>query len=93
MALELMGDKGAAVLDGEGVRIFGQTGPLHLVGRVTGDESPERGVAEHFIDVVRGAEKPIITPEHAVTVMEILEGIYKSAGWTRKPAAKAAQRK
>jgi predicted dehydrogenase len=92
MAIELMGDKGAAVLDGEGVRIFGQAGPLHLVGRVTGDESPERGVAEHFIEVVRRAEKPIITPEHAVTVMEILDGIYKSGGWTMKPPAKAGRK-
>jgi len=88
MAVELMGDKGAAVLDGEGVRIFRQHGPLHLLARVTADESPEQSVVEHFIEVVRGAADPVITPEHAVTVMEILDGIYKSAGWTRTPARK-----
>jgi predicted dehydrogenase len=81
MAVELMGDRGAAVLDGDGVRLFGQQGPLYTSTRITGDESPEQNIVEHFIAAVRGEVEPIITPEQAVTVMEILEGIYRSAGW------------
>jgi len=81
VSVELMGDKGGAVLDGSGVRLSGRQGPLYTRTTVAADESPEQGVADHFIDVVRGAAEPVITPSQAVTVMEILEGIYRSAGW------------
>ena len=33
----------------------------------------------HFVDVVRGEAEPLTTPRHALHLMEMLEGIYKSA--------------
>jgi len=79
--IELMGDRGALVMDWEGVRLSTETDQFFTTTRIRADESPERSVLEHFVCVVRGEEEPIILPEHGVTVMEVLEGIYRSAGW------------
>ena len=34
---------------------------------------------EHFIDVVVDGVKPIVTPQHGIDVMKVLDGVYKSA--------------
>jgi predicted dehydrogenase len=55
--------------------------------RVPGDETMGRvRSAENFVRVVQGEEKPLNTPDQALTLMRIVDGAYRSAD-TGRPVA------
>jgi len=40
---------------------------------------PSPHSVDHFIDVVENGAEPVVTPQHGVDVMRVLDGLYKSA--------------
>jgi predicted dehydrogenase len=58
--------------------VFGEWDGTYVSSKIT-DVPPRENSMNHFIDVLVDGAKPAVTAENGVTVMKILDGIYKSA--------------
>jgi predicted dehydrogenase len=80
---ELRGDKGGCTLNGErDLKIFTEiNGTLcDILPRFAKGPMTTHGMMLcHFVDVVRGRAKPIMTPEQGLDMIKILAAIYSSA--------------
>ena len=59
-------------------RVFGEQNGTYMVSKIKSCPPSPHSV-EHFIDVVADGVKPIVTAQHGVDVMKVLDGLYKSA--------------
>lgn len=78
-AVEILGDKGGAKLDKDGVTIYTEkSGRLADMKLLSAQVVPFDLQAANFVAVCQGKAKPNATGEQGVVVMEVLDAIYKS---------------
>jgi predicted dehydrogenase len=58
--------------------VFGEWNGTYVSSKIKSVPKPENSM-NHFIDVLVNGVTPVVTAENGVTVMKILDGIYKSA--------------
>lgn len=80
--VELRGSKAGFSLRNDDLKVFGETaGQLtDITPKFGNDGASQHGRhLAHFVEVVRGREKPMNLPEHGVHMIQILTAIYESA--------------
>jgi predicted dehydrogenase len=82
---ELLGTKGGALFKGEELKIFSEV--LDTCVTILPDTRytvKALDEFEHFIDCIKNGKEPLASPEQAVDLMKIIDGVYKSSEMKRE---------
>jgi len=84
----LLGDKTGAMVNDQGITLYGERGTALSTETLAFDKDPYEDRFKHFVNCITKGEKCLCPGEDGLTIQKILNGIYKSSESGKEVAIK-----